>query len=67
MLQNVNVHLHTDDVVWMEAYHERKRKAIEHVICCIYLYKLQAQSGRYFFAWAPTGGNIMGSGDGQRN
>ena len=54
-LQQLNLHLHRDDPVWLERFESEKLKAIGHIDFCMLLYKYQLKHGRHFVHEHPWG------------
>ena len=55
IIQNLNLHIHRDDPVWLAKYEEAKMKAVKHVEFCVKIYRHQMSRGRYFLHEHPAG------------
>ena len=54
-MQELNENVHRDDLEWLKAFDEEKRKAAQHVEFCVALYRQQLKQGLHFIHKHPWG------------
>ena len=53
MLQELNLHMHKSDEKWMKEFERKWEAAVQHIVFCTRIYKLQLNEGRHFLHEHP--------------